>query len=133
MNRSKDIGLLILRVSTGILLLFHGMHKLFNGIGFIKDRLVEEGIPEWLAYGVFIGEIIAPVLLVVGLRARIAAGLVVINMLWAIYLMQLGNLYQLKDTGAWAVELPALFLFASLSLIFLGGGKYAVSHNKTGD
>jgi len=115
------------------MLLLHGIHKLFNGIDFISTKLVEHGLPEVLAYGAFIGEVVAPFLVVIGYKTRIAASLIVVNMCMAIYLVYPDAILQTNDKGAWAVELPALFLFGALSLVFTGGGKYSISRDKWGD
>ena len=49
---NEDIGKIILRVSIATLMLFHGYHKLINGIAGIKGLVVKAGFPEFLAYGV---------------------------------------------------------------------------------
>ena len=38
-----DLGKLLLRLAVGGLMLFHGLHKLFGGVGFISGLLVEKG------------------------------------------------------------------------------------------
>lgn len=38
-----DLGKLLLRLAVGGLMLFHGLHKLFGGVGFISGMLVEKG------------------------------------------------------------------------------------------
>ncbi len=35
-----DLGKLLLRLAVGGLMLFHGLHKLFGGVGFISGMLV---------------------------------------------------------------------------------------------
>ena len=40
-----DAGKLLLRLAVGGLMLFHGLHKLFGGVGFISGMLVEKGLP----------------------------------------------------------------------------------------
>ena len=68
-----DLGKLLLRLAVGGLMLFHGLHKLFGGVGFISGMLVEKGLPGFIAYGVLIGEVVAPILIIVGLFTRPAA------------------------------------------------------------
>ena len=62
-----DLGKLLLRLAVGGLMLFHGLHKLFGGVGFISGMLVEKGLPGFIAYGVFVGEGVAT-----GLPAELA-------------------------------------------------------------
>ena len=60
---NEDIGKLILRLSIAGLMLFHGFFKLFNGIDGIKFLVTNAGLPEFIAYGVYLGEIIFPILI----------------------------------------------------------------------
>jgi putative oxidoreductase len=69
----EDIGKLILRVTTAGLILFHGMAKLQHGISFILAGITAHPLPEFMAYGVFIGEVIAPLFILAGLWTRVAA------------------------------------------------------------
>src|SRR5690606_39693209 len=73
MKRNIDVGLLIFRLTLGILMLMHGIHKLINGVDSIKGMLAEVGLPGFLAYGVHLGETLAALLLIVGFRTRLAA------------------------------------------------------------
>lgn len=133
MTQKENTGLLILRITFGILLLLHGIHKILNGIAGIKDALAGYGIPEIFGYGVYFGEVVGPLLVIVGFRTRIGALLMTINMLVAILLMHAGEILSINDHGAWAVETPALYLFGALALVFTGGGKYAVSGSNRWD
>ena len=73
MNRFDDAGKLLLRLTIGILLLMHGLFKLANGIESITALVLAQGWPAWIAFGVFIGEIIAPSLLIIGVLTRAGA------------------------------------------------------------
>jgi putative oxidoreductase len=55
---TEDFGKLILRITLGGLLLFHGVHKLLNGIAPIKAMVTAHGIPDAVAYGVYLGEVV---------------------------------------------------------------------------
>ena len=70
---NEDIGKLILRVSIAGLMLFHGFFKLFNGIDGIKFLVNQAGLPEFFAYGVYFGEIVFPILIIIGLFTRISS------------------------------------------------------------
>ena len=123
---SEDIGKLILRLMVGGLMLFHGIDKALHGITYIKGLVRYQGLPEMVAYGVYVGEILAPIFLIIGWKSRIWAGVIVVNMVAAIYLTKMGSLFKLGDHGAWAVELPMFYLFSALAIVLLGSGKYAV-------
>ncbi|BDD03593.1 DoxX family protein [Aureibacter tunicatorum] len=127
MKRNVDLGLLILRVSLSFILMFHGVAKLRDGVSFITNLLSEKGLPEFIAYGSYFGELIAPFLVLLGYRTKLFAGFIAGNMFVVIYLAHMNELFTLNQYGGWAVELPALFFFGALSLMFTGGGKFAVS------
>lgn len=129
--KNTNLGLLILRLSLGILMLLHGLAKL-KGVSFIEGTLEQKGLPSVLAYGVYIGEIIAPLMLIVGYRARFAALVLLINCLAIIYLGGY-DVFATTKYGGWAAELPGLFLFGALALIFTGGGRYAMSQKSSWD
>jgi putative oxidoreductase len=130
MTRNNDTGLLLLRLTIGILLLFHGIAKLTNGVSGIQETFAENGLPTFFAYGVYLGEVIAPLMIIFGFRTRIAALLLSFTMLVAIVLAHGDDLFSLGKSGGWAIELPVLFLMGGVVLFFTGAGKYAVSRKK---
>jgi putative oxidoreductase len=123
---SENIGKLMLRMMLGGMMLFHGIDKAIHGINFIKGLVAKQELPEMLAYGVYVGEILAPLFLLIGWKSRFWAGIIAINMFIAIYLNHMGDLLQLGAHGSWAVEVPMFYLLSALSIMFLGSGKYAV-------
>lgn len=133
MKMSTHIGILILRLTIAFPMLFHGFSKITSGVSFIQSTLVESGWPGWLAYGVYVGEIIAPLLLIIGWRTRFAAIVFAINMLFATLLVHAEDIWKIGSHGEWAVELQALYLFSAVALIFTGGGKLAISKSSFGD
>ena len=128
MVKSDDTGKLILRVALGILILLHGIAKVGKGVDGIGGMLASHGLPAVLAYGVYIGEILAPVLLIVGLFTRPAALVVAVNMIVAIWLAHRKDLGALNAQGGWALELQGMFLFAAISLAFTGGGRFGLNN-----
>ena len=123
---SANIGKLILRLMVGGLLLFHGLHKLQHGIGLIKSMGVGHGLPEMLAYGVYVGEVLAPILLILGVYSRVWAGVIVVNMLMAAWLTNFRGVLGLGAYGAWGMETVMFYLLSALAIILLGSGKYAI-------
>lgn len=132
MNRFDDAGKLLLRLTVGILLLMHGLFKLANGIDGIAALVLAQGWPAWLAFGVFIGEIIAPSLLIIGVLTRAGALVIVFNMGLAVYLAHASQLLSLTKTGGWALELQGLFLLGALVVALLGAGRFSLggSHGR---
>ena len=131
--QNKDTGLLIHRVSISLLILFHGIANMSSNYSFIKTLLSGIGLPEFMAYLVFIGEIVAPLLIIVGYRMRLASLILAFNMLIAILMAHSSDIFSLNQFGGWGIELQGLYLFGAVSLLFLGAGKYAISSNSTWD
>ena len=123
----QDTGLFILRIGLGILILFHGMDKVVHGIGPIEGMVTGKGLPGFLAYGVYLGEVLGPVLLVPGFHARIGAGLIAINMVIAILLAHTGDLLSLSPHGGWRLELQGMSLITALALVCLGPGRFSLN------
>lgn len=123
---SQDLGKAVLRIVLGVLVLLHGISKLIAGPGFVTQVVTQAGLPVVLAYGVYIGEVVAPVLLILGLWARVAALIVVVNMLVAVSLVHMKQLGMLADTGGWALELQAMFLGSAIAVALLGAGRLSV-------
>ncbi|MDY6942552.1 MAG: DoxX family protein [Pseudomonadota bacterium] len=126
---TDDLAKLVLRLTLGGLMLFHGVNKLIYGIGGVQYLVAQAGLPEMVAYGVYVGEIIAPVMLIVGWQVRVAALLIVINMFFALVLAHLGDLFALTSHGGWRLELQAFYLFTALAVLLLGAGRYAVQED----
>lgn len=124
---SDDLGKLILRLTLGILMLLHGIAKMRYGVSGIENMLENHGLPWFFAYGVFVGEVFAPLLVIFGFHARIGGVIMAVNMVVAIALAHGGDLFALNKTGGWAIELQAFFLFTALVVAMIGPGKYAIN------
>ncbi|KPV41313.1 GntR family transcriptional regulator [Thiohalorhabdus denitrificans] len=124
----NDLGKLLLRVVLAVLILLHGINKLTNGVDGIQGMVGEAGLPPALAYGAFLGEVLGPILLLVGWYARVGAGLIALNMLFAIGLAHSHEVLALNQNGAWAIELQGMYLFTAVALMLLGPGRYAVNN-----
>nr|WP_321267881.1 DoxX family protein [uncultured Sulfurimonas sp.] len=127
MFQNIDIAKLIIRLNLGIMMLFHGIDKIVNGIGGVKFLTTKAGLPEFLAYGVYIGEVVVPIFIILGLYARVASVVLALNMFMAIFLAHRGDLFMLGKHGAPAIELPLFYLVLSIVVFLLGSGRYAVN------
>jgi putative oxidoreductase len=123
---TDDLGKLLLRAVLAILLLFHGVSKLIGGIGFITGLLDKVGLPHAFGYLVYVGEVVAPLLMLVGLFTRAAALVVVINMIVALLLVHTSQFFTLNETGGWALELQGMYLGAAVAVALLGAGRYSI-------
>ncbi|MDD9257112.1 DoxX family protein [Klebsiella variicola] len=105
-----DAGKLLLRLAVGGLMLFHGLHKLLDGVGGISGMLVAKGLPGFIAYGVLVGEVVAPCLLILGVLTRPAALVLAFTMV-----------------VAWAIENLVYFFVGALAIALLGAGRYSLA------
>jgi putative oxidoreductase len=123
---NESTGKLILRVTLGVLVLFHGIAKLMNGIDWLDGALAAAGLPAFFKYGVYLGEIVAPLLVIAGFYARIGAWLIAVNMLFAFGLVFGADLFALNpQTGGLKLELEYLYFFGAIALALIGPGRYA--------
>ncbi|MCW8851285.1 MAG: DoxX family protein [Gammaproteobacteria bacterium] len=125
---NDDAGKLVLRLTVAGLMLFHGVAKIMHpgSLDFIGGMLAGYGLPSVLAYGVYVGEVVAPLMVIVGYRARLGALLMAVNMLFAIVLAHTGDLLSLSEHGGWSVELQMFYLLTAVAVLFLGSGRHAV-------
>lgn len=107
-------ALVLLRVSLALLMLFHGWAKIRYGIGSIEAKIAGFGAPGFLAYAVYLGEVVAPLLLLVGLWVVPAALVIAINMLVAFALVHTKQVLMLNNSGGWALELQAFYFVGAL-------------------
>ena len=124
---SPDTGRLILRLCVGGLMLFHGVAKIMHpaSLDFISGMLTANNLPVFLAYAVYIGEVVAPLMVVVGYQARIGGLLIATNMLFALFLAHTGDFFSLSEHGGSAIELQLFYLLSATAVVFLGSGKLA--------
>lgn len=125
---NDDVGKLIVRLTTGILMLFHGISKIMNPgtMDWIVQLLGNVGLPAFMSYGVYIGEIVAAAMIILGVFTRLGGLLIVINMLFALFLVHTDEFLQLGEHGQWAIEVQMFYLMFGLAIVFLGSGKYAI-------
>jgi putative oxidoreductase len=127
---SDDLAKLLLRVSIGGLMIFHGLNKLIFGYSYLGESLLKAGIPSFVSHGVLVGELLAPILIVVGYKTRLAGVILTFTMLMTIYVGFRDQIFTLNKFGGWTIELNVLFLFGALAIIFEGSGKYSLSKGK---
>ncbi|HEX4501212.1 MAG TPA: DoxX family protein [Scandinavium sp.] len=120
-----DLGRLLLRLAVGGLMLFHGLHKLFHGVDGISAMLVAKGLPGFIAYGVLVGEVVAPCLIILGIFTRPSALVLAFTMVVAWLMVGTGKTFALDAVGAWAIESLVYYFVAALAIVCLGAGRYA--------
>jgi len=124
-DSTQDLAKLLLRLLLGVLILLHGIGKLRNGNGFVLDVVTKAGLPGAIAYLSYVGEVVAPLLVIVGVYTRAAAAVIAINMLFAFALVHSGQLFSLSNTGGWALELQGMYLGTAIVIALLGAGRFS--------
>ena len=121
-----NLGALVLRVTVGGLFLLHGVSKMTHGVEGMQAMLGSHGIPGFVAYGVFVGEVLAPLLLILGVAMRSSAAAITITMLMAVYLVHSGDVFTIGDHGEYALELQLLYAVGAIAAALMGPGRWAV-------
>ncbi len=124
---NQDLAKLLLRITCGGILLFHGMHKVFVEIEHVKVMVTNAGLPEYFAYGNYIGEFVAPIFVLIGFKTRIAALIIAFNMLLSVLISHRDIMFSVNDYGGWMIETNMLYMMTAVVLFFTGAGKYSVS------
>lgn len=121
----SDNGILVLRLVLGCTFFLHGWGKITHGIDNQIGILVANGIPGFFMYFVYVSEVLAPILLVLGLFTRLSVLSVILTMLVVFYVLP-GPFFVLTSVGAWNKEVQLLFLAIGIALFFMGTGRYRV-------
>jgi putative oxidoreductase len=126
-----SIGKLVLRLAVAALMAFHGISKLRHGVAWMAGPLQAHHLPAWLAYGVYVAEVVAPILLIAGILTRPAALVIVFEMMMAMFLVLGPKTVAIdRQTGALGGELQLLYLLCALAIAFLGSGRFALSRGR---
>ena len=120
MTSTYHLGLLILRISFSGLMLVHGIPKLWDVLqgdfGFGDHFGIGEPLTKILA---IIGEVICPLLIIIGYKTRLAAIPTFITMAVAAFVIH-------GDDPFGSKEKALLFGFAFLVIALVGAGKFSV-------
>src|SRR5690606_7293340 len=108
--------------------LFHGVHKIFNGIGGIEKMLEARDLPGFIAYGVYVGEVLGPLMMILGFKARIGAALVASTMVVSIFLAFSDQIFKLTENGGPVIELNLLYLFGAIAVMISGAGMLSIDN-----
>ena len=120
MRNLTDIGLALLRIAAAGLMLTHGIPKLQKMLAGDFSFVDPIGIGETPSlFLTIIGEVICPVLLIIGFKTRWAAVPAAITMFVAAFVMHGADAIDVKEKAL-------LFLIVFVTIIFTGPGKISI-------
>lgn len=131
MHFLPDLGRLLLRLAVGGLMLFHGINDIRQGPGDVMKIFASANLPTFLAYGIYLGELVAPILILLGLGARISGILVAGTMAVAVYTAHRTQIFSVDNYGAWAIEINAFYFLTALAITCLGAGRWSLSKGRS--
>jgi putative oxidoreductase len=127
---NSDFGALVLRVTLGSVIFLHGFHKVMHGLGDATQNLMDGGIPGQFMFFVYISEVLAPVLIVLGILTRLSSISIVITMIIVFYVLPFP--ITLDEHGALTIESQLFFMFLPIAIFFIGPGRYRLYKNEGG-
>lgn len=128
---SAEWGVLLLRVSLGILFLAHSivLKLITYGADGTAQFFVGVGLPGWLAYVTIVWELAGGILLVLGIQTRLVSLILSPILLGALFFVHLGNGWVFTNTnGGW--EYPVYLFVLCMAQALLGDGPYALSPSR---
>jgi len=122
LNSLQPLGLLILRLSLGLIFFTHGYPKLAHSGAGMQTFFVQHGLPGYFVYVAGVLEVFGGALLVLGLFTRGAALLLAIEMGVAIWKVHSSGGYLAVHN----YEFPLAVLAGCLALATVGAGKLSL-------
>lgn len=127
-TNSFNWATLLLRIAVAGLLLFYGIGKIQAGVSYLCESLQGYGLPYATGYLVYVGEVLAPVLVLMGLWTRPAALVMAFNMVMTLVLGHMHELFHLNEYGGLVIEHNLYFLLGSICIALLGPGQWGVKN-----
>lgn len=123
-----QIGLLILRIVVGSTFALHGWQKFSEfTIAGTQASFQKMGVPlaDIAAPVVATLELAGGIALILGLLTRVAAGLLIFDMLGAMFVVHVANGFFVANNG---LELVLLLAAACLVFVLAGAGRYSLDN-----
>jgi putative oxidoreductase len=124
LDRIQPLALLMMRATLGIIMVVHGYHKVFGGLGHFTQTVAGLGLPAWLAYVSAFTEFLGGLLILAGFFIRAAAFAICIDLAVAIWKVHWHN----GLTADHGVEFPLAVATLAFALIFFGSGPISLDH-----
>src|SRR6185312_6497467 len=121
-----DAALLVLRIASGVVFLYHGSAILFGAFGGPGPQKFAAFLhaPAIIGYLVGLAQVLGGVAILVGALIRVGAVCIIVVMLGAIFLVHLPHGFDVSKGG---VEYALTQLLIALALLLTGAGRYSLS------
>jgi putative oxidoreductase len=125
-------GILLLRLSVGVLFLMHGLYlKVFVfGMAGTGQFFATLGLPEWFAWIVMLYETIGGLALILGVYTRWVALFLGLHLLVATYMGHIKNGWLFTNEGG-GYEFTLFWAFVCFALALLGAGAHALQSDRS--
>jgi putative oxidoreductase len=127
----ESLGVPMIRIAAGLILVPHGMQKLFGMFGAPPREgyvrfFTNLGLTPADAWITFIGcvEFFGGLMLAIGLFTRIAGAAIAIQMLYIAFFINWANGFFWTPKAG--MEYPLLWGIVALAFVFMGGGKWSL-------
>ena len=125
-DKHSDIGILILRLFTGVRLIYGVQDNIFswNHMKEFESFLQQSGFPFPMVCAIVsvYAQAVAGLLFILGWKTRAGAVLMIINFLIAIIMVHLGQSFEQMTT-------VLFMLISAVVLLFTGAGRYSLDRN----
>jgi putative oxidoreductase len=125
-NAVISTALLAVRLSMGLAFILHGWPKMQNPSGWMNAMGMESAPPGWLQATAAFAEVGGGALLIAGLVTRLAAFLLVCQMIAALALVHIPRGDPFVAVGQASSELAVTYLLVSGLLVATGAGEWSI-------
>ena len=121
----SPIGAMLLRVALGVIWLAHAQLKWFTfTIPGVTGWLESQGLPGFMAWPVFLMEVIGGLMILTGFYGRYASAILLPILLVATWTHLPNGWVHTSEGGGW--EFPVFLIFASIAHLLIGDGRFAI-------
>lgn len=119
-SKLYDVAFFGVRAAAGVIFILHGLPKFNPGF---SEFLANIGMPPEAQIPIALLEVVGGAVLIAGTLSRIAASILAMNMLGAIFVVKEAS----SITGQGGYELDLILLAVCLLIIASGPGRYSAS------
>lgn len=129
-ERYSSTGAMLLRVALGAMWLAHAQLKWFEfTIPGVAGWFESQGLPGFMAWPVFLMEIIGGLMILTGFYGRYATAVLLPILFVAAWTHLPNGWVHTSEGGGW--EFPVFLVFASIAHLLIGDGRFAICNMHT--